>query len=56
MEKLRIPQKIKNRTTKDFPGLPGVKNLPCNSGDVGLIPGRETEIPYATTERSCMLQ
>jgi len=23
----------------DFPGDPGVKNLPANAGDVGLIPG-----------------
>ena len=56
MEKLRIPQNIKNRTTKDFPGLPGVKNLPCNSGDIGLISGQGTEIPYATTKRSCRQQ
>ena len=23
----------------DFPGGPEVKNLPCNAGDVGSIPG-----------------
>ena len=23
----------------DFPGGPGVKNLPANAGDLGLIPG-----------------
>ena len=23
-----------------FPGGPGVKNLPANAGDTGLIPGR----------------
>ena len=23
----------------DFPGGPEVKSLPCNAGDVGLIPG-----------------
>ena len=26
----------------DFPGGPVVKNLPCNAGDAGLIPGRGT--------------
>ena len=26
----------------DFPGGPVVKNLPCNAGDEGLIPGRGT--------------
>ena len=25
----------------DFPGGPGAKNLPCNAGDAGLIPGWE---------------
>ena len=24
---------------RDFPGGPMVKNLPCNAGDTGLIPG-----------------
>ena len=48
-----------------------VKNLPCNAGDAGLIPGWGTKIPHAveqlspcpvTTksmcrdERSCMTQ
>ena len=37
---------------KDFPGGPVVKNLPCNAGDVGLIPGQGTEIPYATEQLS----
>ena len=26
-------------TMRDFSGDPEVKNLPCNAGDVGLIPG-----------------
>ena len=30
-----------------FPGGPVVKNLPCNAGDGGLIPGRGTEISHA---------
>ena len=34
-----------------FPGDPVVKNLPCNAGDGGSIPGRRTKIPHATVER-----
>ena len=46
----------------DFPGGPVVKNPPSNAGDVGLIPGQGTKIPYAmgqllspgaTTEPAC---
>ena len=32
----------------DFPGGLGIKNLPCNAGDAGLIPGQGTKIPWAT--------
>ena len=31
----------------DFPGGPVVKNLPCNAGDQGSIPGLGTNIPRA---------
>ena len=31
----------------DIPGGPMVKNLPCNAGDMGLIPGQGTKIPLA---------
>ena len=31
----------------DVPGGPGVKNLLCNAGDAGLIPGWGTKIPRA---------
>ena len=31
----------------DFPGGPVVKNLPCNAGDVGSIPGQGTKILHA---------
>ena len=31
----------------DFPGGPVVKNLPPNSGDMGLVPGWGTKIPHA---------
>ena len=30
-----------------FPGGPVVKNLPCNAGDAGSIPGQGTKIPRA---------
>ena len=40
------------KTNRDFPGGPGVKNLPSNAGDVGLIPGRGTEIPHAVGQLS----
>ena len=40
------------RNTGDFPGGPVVKNLPCNAGPIGLIPGRRTQIPYATEQLS----
>ena len=33
--------------SRDFLGGPGVKNLPSNEGDMGLIPGPGTKIPYA---------
>ena len=34
-----------------------VKNLPCNAGDVGLIPGLGTKIPYAAGQLSpCALE
>ena len=33
--------------SRDFPGGSVVKNLPCNAGDTGLIPGWGTKIPHA---------
>ena len=29
-----------------------VRNLPCNAGDTGLIPGRGTKIPHASEQES----
>ena len=59
----------KKTTSWDFPAGPVVKNLPCNSGDMGSIPGPESNIllavgqlslwvlePVSHNERSCMLQ
>ena len=31
----------------DFPGGPVAKNLPCNAGGSGSIPGGGTKIPHA---------
>ena len=36
----------------NFPGGAVVKNLPCNAGDVGSIPGWETKIPHATEQQN----
>ena len=30
-----------------FPGGAAVRNLPCNAGDMGSIPGQGTRIPHA---------
>ena len=30
----------------DFPGGLAGKNLPCNAGGTGLIPGWETKVPH----------
>ena len=39
-----------SETLEDFPGGPEVRNLPCNEGDMGLIPGWGTKIPHATEQ------
>ena len=36
----------------DFSGGPAVKKPPSNTGDAGLIPGRETKIPHAAGQLS----
>ena len=36
----------------DFPGGPVVKNLPCNAGYAGPIPGWGTKIPHTTEQLS----
>ena len=44
---------LTKKWSKDFPAGPVVKN-PCDAGDSGLIPGRETKIPHATEQlRPC---
>ena len=37
---------------RDFPGGPVVKNLPCNAGNVGSIPGWGTKIPHYLVQLS----
>ena len=37
---------------RDFPGGPVVKNLPCNAGDTGLIPGWGNKIPHTAEQLS----
>ena len=37
---------------EDFPGGPVVKNLPCNVGDSGSIPGQGTKIPHTLEQLS----
>ena len=44
----RTPRYFLKTQTGTFPSSPEVKNLPCNAGDVGLIPGGGTKIPHAT--------
>ena len=39
-------------TMRDFPGGPGVKNLPSYAGNVGSVLGRGTKIPHATGQLS----
>ena len=43
-------------TMRDFPGGPGVKNLPSNAGNVGSVLGRGTKIPPATEQLTHVLQ
>ena len=45
-------QHLLKTSLSDFPGGPVVKNLPCNAGDAGSIPGQGTKIPYATEQPS----
>ena len=40
----------------DFLGGPVLKNLPCNAGDLGSIPGWETKIPHAMEQEALKSQ
>ena len=37
---------------RDFPHGLVVKNLPCNTGDMGSIPGQGTRVPHAVEQPS----
>ena len=41
---------ISNGHVKDFPGGSLVECLPCNMGNVGLIPGQGTRLPYESKQ------
>ena len=41
-----------SKVARQFPGGPVVKNLPCNAGDGGLIPGQGSKIPHAAKQLS----
>ena len=43
-------EEVKEGQTRDFPGGPLVKNLPCNAGAAGSVPGRGSK-----TLRCCCL-
>ena len=45
-------KKLKKQCQGDFLGGPVVKNLPCNAGDVGSIPGWGTRIPHVVEQLS----
>ena len=52
----RSLKKKKHTAIRDFPGGPVVRNLPCNAGNVGSIPGWGTKIPrvVGATEPMCL--
>ena len=43
---------LKNVQFGDFPSGPGVKNLPCNAGDMASIPDQGTKNPPAAEQLS----
>ena len=51
----RERERIEKRTW-DFLRGPMVKNLPCNSGDVGSIPGQGTGTPHVAEQLGPVLQ
>ena len=51
--KLRKESESKQFQAGDFPGSPVDKNLPCNAGDTGSIPGRGAKILRAAASGAC---
>ena len=45
-------KKKKKNDSGDFTGVPVVKNLPSNAGDVGSSSGQRTKIPHAVGQLS----
>ena len=45
-------RRSKELDKRDFPGGPVVKNLHCNSGGVGSIPGQGTKVPHTEKQLS----
>ena len=43
---------FKSPFSRDIPGGPVIKNLPCNAWDAGLIPGWGTKMPRAAEQLS----
>ena len=42
----------KEKTQRDFPGVPVVKTLASNAGGVGSVPGWEAKIPHACGQKT----
>ena len=51
-----LNSQCKQSSCQNFPGGPGVKNLPPNARDLGSIRGQRTKIPYAMGQLSLALQ
>ena len=43
---------FKDPLKRDFPGGPVVKNPPANAGDMGSIPGQQTNISHGTATKA----
>ena len=52
METLMIFSVSKKVGKCDFPASPGVRNMLCNAGDTGSIPGQGIKLPHATKQPS----
>ena len=46
-------RRTRMKTSCDFPGVPVVKNLPCNAGDVSSTPGQGTKVPHTWNNWAC---
>lgn len=45
-----VRSKLERLQGRDFLSGPVVKNLPCQAGDAGEIPGCRTRIPHAEAQ------